>query len=262
MDNYRARFGGMRRLVSAEGLERLRKASVCVIGIGGVGSWAVEALARSGLGRLTLIDLDDVCISNVNRQLHAVEGEFGKPKVEVMANRVGAINPECYVKAVQSLLTRANASELLSESFDYVLDAIDSPSKKCLLITICKARGIPVVTTGAAAGRTDPTQVRVSDLAFTSHDRLLQEVRKKLRARDGFPRGDEPFNVPCVHSPEPPIFARKDGTVCGQAEPAMDRRIDCQTGFGTASFVTGAFGFAAAGYIVRSIAAGSDPKSL
>ena len=254
MDNYKARFGGIRRLLSGEGLERLRRAHVCVVGIGGVGSWAVEALARSGIGRLTLIDLDDVCISNVNRQLHAVEGEFGKPKVDVTARRVHAINPECQVNAVQSLLTRANASELLSPSFDYVLDAIDSPSKKCLLITIAKSRGIPVVTTGAAAGRTDPTQVRVSDLAFTSHDRLLQEVRKKLRARDGFPRGVEPFNVPCVHSPEPPVFARKDGTVCVRPEPAMDLRIDCQTGFGTASFVTGAFGFAAAGYIVRSLA--------
>jgi tRNA A37 threonylcarbamoyladenosine dehydratase len=261
MDNYKARFGGIRRLLSEEGLERLRRGSLCVVGIGGVGSWAVEALARSGIGRITLIDLDDVCISNVNRQLHAVEGEFGRPKVEVMARRVRAINPECHVNAVLSLLTRANAAELLSEPYDYVLDAIDSPSKKCLLIAICRARGIRVLTTGAAAGRTDPTQVRVTDLAFTSHDRLLQEVRKKLRARDGFPRGDEPFNVPCVYSPEPPVFARKDGTVCSNPEPAMDLRIDCQTGFGTASFVTGAFGFAAAGYIVRSLAGEIGPNS-
>src|SRR5512137_3014454 len=130
MDHYEKRFGAVARLYGTEGLERIRRAHVCVVGLGGVGSWAVEALARSGIGALTLVDLDDVCISNVNRQLHALEGELGKPKVEVMARRVRAINPDCAVHPLQAFLLKSNASEILQTRFDCVLDAIDSPARK------------------------------------------------------------------------------------------------------------------------------------
>src|SRR3974390_3047513 len=140
MTPFQRRFGGIGRLFGTSGLDRLRKAHVCVIGLGGVGSWAVEALARSGVGELTLVDLDDVCISNVNRQLHALHGELGKPKVEAMARRVQAINPDCVVHPLHSLFLRSNAEELLATRFDAIIDAIDSPSMKSLLIALSRRR--------------------------------------------------------------------------------------------------------------------------
>src|SRR5690242_1416108 len=143
MDQYRKRFSGVARLFGAEAMERLRRAHVCVIGLGGVGSWAVEALARSGIGELTLIDLDDVCISNVNRQLHALDGELGKPKVEVMARRAAAINPDCVIHPLHYFFLKSNADRILEAGFDAVLDAIDSPSLKCVLIASCRQKGTP-----------------------------------------------------------------------------------------------------------------------
>jgi tRNA A37 threonylcarbamoyladenosine dehydratase len=251
--NYEARFGGIRRLFGVSGQERLRQAHVCVVGIGGVGSWAVEALARTGVGAITLVDLDDVCISNVNRQLHAVTGEFGKPKVEVMAQRVLAINPDCQVHALHSLFTKTTADELLATRYDGLLDAIDSPSLKALLLARCRERGIPVVTTGGAGGRREPTALRADDLARTTHDALLQATRKILRAEFGFPRGEKKFGVPCVYSPEAQVFPARDGSVCDQPEPGSNLRLDCRSGYGTACFVTGAFGFAAAAEVVKCI---------
>lgn len=256
MEGYHRRFSGIRRLVSEAGAQRLQAAQVCVIGLGGVGSWAVEALARSGIGKLTLVDLDDVCISNVNRQLHALNGELGKPKVEVMARRVGLINPNCEVHALQSLFLKSNESEILGAGFDYVIDAIDSPSLKAALIAGCVSRGIPVISVGGAGGRQDPTALEVIDMAFASHDRLLAQVRRMLRRRHGFPRGDQPLGVQCVLSREPVVYAKADGTVCAARDAAPDLRLDCETGFGTASFVTGTFGFVAASRVVRDIAAG------
>ena len=254
MTQHEARFGGIVRLFGKAGAERLRQAHVCVIGLGGVGSWAVEALARSGLGQITLVDLDDVCISNVNRQLHALDGTFGQPKVEVMAQRVRAINPECKVHCRQEFFLKSNAEAILSPGFDYVLDCIDSPSKKCLLIALCRQKGTPVLATGGAAGRSDPTAIEIADFAFTSHDRLLEEVRSKLRSRHGFPRRDQPFGVECVFSRETVVYPKKDGSVCSQPDDATDLRLDCNSGLGTASFVTGTFGFVAAARIVQKIA--------
>jgi tRNA A37 threonylcarbamoyladenosine dehydratase len=250
----KARFSGIARLFGKDGAERLRKAHVCVVGIGGVGSWAVEALARSGIGQITLVDLDDVCISNTNRQIHALTGTFGKPKVEVMAERVRAINSGCQIHARQEFFLKSNAEEILASHFDYVLDAIDSVSMKCFLIARCREKNIPVITAGAAGGRCDPTAIEISDLAFCSHDRLLSQVRKLLRTRHGFPRGEQKFRVECVFSREPLLFAQKDGSVCSAQGDTTDLRIDCNTGFGTASFITGAFGFAAASRIVQNIA--------
>jgi len=244
---YLARFNGLARLYSTEGLERISRSHVCVIGLGGVGSWAVEALARSGIGELTLVDLDDVCVGNTNRQLHALDSEFGKPKVDVMARRVKSINPDCSVHPLHSFFLKSNASEILETKFNFVLDAIDSPARKCLLIAECRERGMPVITTGASAGRRDPTQIQVMDLSVSSHDRLLQEVRKKLRVRHGFPR-KELFGVECVFSKEEMVYPKCDAT------DGPDLRLDCDTGLGTACFVTGSFGLIAASRIVRQLA--------
>jgi tRNA threonylcarbamoyladenosine dehydratase len=260
MNDFEMRFGGIGRLMSPDGLQKLRRSHVCVVGIGGVGSWAVEALARSGIGELTLIDLDEVCVSNVNRQLHALDGEVGKAKVEVMANRVRAIHPESAVHPLQTFFTPSNAQEILAAKFDYVLDAIDSPARKCELIAQCRSRGIPIVTTGAAGGRRDPTAIRVVDLAFSAHDRLLQEVRKRLRQRHGFPRR-APFDVDCVYSPEPVVYPNKHGGNCARPAKSSELKLDCNSGYGTAAFVTGTFGFVAAALIVRKLTGNWQPPA-
>jgi tRNA A37 threonylcarbamoyladenosine dehydratase len=230
-----------------------------VVGVGGVGSWTVEALARSGVGRLTLVDLDEVCVSNVNRQLHALDAAIGRAKVEVMADRVRSINPECDTRPAMEFFTASNADGLLSSRYDFVVDAIDSLTNKCLLIAKCRAAGTPVLTCGGAGGRRDPTQIRVCDLAFTSHDRLLQKARVKLRKDFGFPRDEEPFGVSAVFSREAPVFPAGDGSVCAQRPANPDGeslKLNCDSGFGTATFVTGTFGFVAAAHVVQAISAG------
>lgn len=254
MTNYEARFGGIQRLYGVAGQQRLQAAHVCVVGIGGVGSWAVEALARSGVGELTLVDLDDVCISNVNRQLHAVTGEFGKPKVEVMAERVRLIQPDCKIHALQSLFTAKTSAEILATKFTGLVDAIDQTPMKALLIARCRELQIPIVTTGGAGGRRDPTALRVADLAQTTHDGLLAATRKILRDEFNFPRDPKKkFGVDCVFSPEPQVFPAGDGTVCAERPADASLRLDCRSGYGTASFVTGAFGFAAVAQMVKRI---------
>lgn len=265
MTQNEARFGGISRLFGKDGAERLRNAHVCVVGIGGVGSWSVEALARSGIGQITLVDLDDVCISNVNRQLHALTGTFGKPKVDVMAERIRLINPDCRVNARQEFFLQSNAQDILSPGFDFVLDAIDRVSLKALLLAICYNRKIPVLTTGAAGGRRDPTAIEVADLASAGNDRLLSQVRKDLRRKHNFPAAGEPFGIDCVFSREPVVYALEDGSVSCERGDSTDFRIDCNTGFGTASFVTGTFGLVAASRVVQRLAgemANTKPTSV
>lgn len=254
MDDYEQRFGGVGRLLGNDGLKRLRQAHVCVVGIGGVGSWAVEALARSGVGALTLVDLDDICVTNVNRQAHALDGEIGRAKVEAMARRVQAINPNCHIHSHHTFFNETTAAEILSTPFTYVLDAIDNPTKKCQLIASCQERRIRMMVCGGAGGRRDTTALRISDLALSTHDRLLAAVRSMLRCDFGFPRNNHPFGIDCVFSPEPVLFPQRDGSVCIRREEGSTLRLDCESGYGTACFVTGAFGFAAAGHIVQKIA--------
>ena len=265
MSDFDFRFGGIARLYGRDALARLRAAHVCVIGIGGVGSWAAEALARSGVGKLTLIDLDEVCVSNVNRQLHALNDAVGRAKVEVMAERVRGINPECDVRAAMQFFTAETAGELLATGFDYVVDAIDSMANKCLLIARCRDAGIPIIICGGAGGRRDPTQVRIADLSLTSHDRLLTKVRDTLRQDFGFPRGKKKFHVPAVYSPESPVYPARDGTVCASRESNTNGeslKLNCDSGFGTATFVTGTFGFAAAAHVVAEITAKATATPL
>jgi len=254
MNDFETRFDGIARLYGRAGLEKLQAARVCVVGIGGVGAWAAEALARSGIGALTLVDLDEVCVSNINRQLHALTETVGRAKVKVMAERIRAINPECQVIAEQQFFTPQTSGVLLAPRYDYVLDAIDSVSNKVALLSDCREKPLPVVACGGAGGRRDGTQVRTADLAHATHDRLLAEVRKKLRKELQFPADGSAMGIPCVFSTEPPVFAQPDGSVCASRTAAADgTRLNCNGGLGSATFVTGAFGFAAAGLVVRQI---------
>jgi tRNA threonylcarbamoyladenosine dehydratase len=261
--DYQERFSGIARLYGNEPAATIRGAHVCVVGVGGVGSWSVEALARTGVGALTLVDLDEVCVSNVNRQLPALTSEVGKAKVQVLKERVHGINPECRVTTIEEFFTPTNCNEILSIDFDCVLDAIDDVGNKSLLLAECVRRRLPVVTVGGAGGRREPTAIRVHDLAFASHDRLLQRVRKILRAEYNFP-GDAktPFGIPCVYSVEPPVFPQPDGTVCATRGDATELRMNCNSGYGSATFVTGAFGFAAAAEVIRVITAKTQPSLL
>lgn len=252
MSDYDFRFGGIARLFGVEALARLRAAHVCVVGVGGVGSWAVEALARSGVGRLTIVDLDEICVSNVNRQLHALDGSVGRPKVEVMAERVRGINPECELRAALEFFTDTSAASLFSTRYDFVVDAIDSITNKCRLVALCRDQQVPIVICGAAGGRRDPTQVRVADLSLTTHDRLLTKTRDVLRKEHGFPAPGRLFGVQAVYSPEPPVYPASDGGVCAKRESGA-MKLNCDSGFGTATFVTGAFGFAAAAHVVQHL---------
>ena len=245
------RFAGVERLFGQGSVGTLAQKHVCVIGVGGVGSWAVEALARSGVGRLTLIDADEVCVSNTNRQLHALDGEYGKSKVGVMAARARAINPAIRLEAIERFLTPATLDELLDRGYDVVLDACDAFRVKLELVAASRRAKQPLIVVGSAGGRTDATRVRVRDLAHTEHDKLLSMVRKKLRQDHGFPRNVErSFAVPAVYSLENVRYPQSDGSVCGVRPPTDAEagfRLDCGAGLGAAMHVTAAFACAAAG---------------
>jgi len=245
------RFSGIDRLYGQGAVQRFSHCHVAIIGLGGVGSWLVEALARSGVGALALIDADDVCISNTNRQLPALQGHYGRNKAELMAERCRAINPHIKVNALPVFLTAANLADLLDAGFDLVIDACDSFRSKVELIAWCRRRKQPVLTVGSAGGRIDPTLVRVRDLSRTEHDAMLALVRKKLRAEFNFPKNRQRyFGVPAIYSLENVRYPQPDGSVCG-LRPALGTdaglKLDCGGGLGAATHITGAFAFAAAG---------------
>jgi len=258
-ESHLQRFGGIGRLYGAAALGRLHAARVAVIGVGGVGSWVVEALARSGLGALTLIDMDDVCITNTNRQLPALAQTVGVPKVTVLARRVAEINPECRVTPVVEFFLESSADRLLVPGYDCIVDAVDSTNIKALIIARARALGVPVVVSGSAGGRRDPTQIKTADLGQAGADPLLQQVRRRLREAHGFPKSPEGramhWDVPCVYSTEKAVYPQADGTCSPQREQGTEAglRLDCAAGFGAATFVTGAFGFALAAEVVRCL---------
>lgn len=243
------RFGGIARLYGLEAAERFSRARVAVVGIGGVGSWAAEALARTGVGSLALMDLDDICITNTNRQIHAVDGSYGKLKVEAMAERARSINPAIETLPLATFYSTSHPEKLFDCQPDVVVDAIDSMRPKAHLIAECYKRGIPVVTCGGAGGRSRAEYVRMADLARTTNDNLLVRLRKLLRQEYGLPLYDKcpEIGIPCVYSTEPPVFPHCDGSVSPEREEGQRGGIGCASGFGSAVHITGAFGFMAAG---------------
>lgn len=256
MSTAAERFGGIDRLYGHGTLAVLARAHVCVIGIGGVGSWAAEALVRSGVGRLTLIDADDICVSNSNRQVMALEGNFGQNKVDVMAQRLRAINPSLQVDAVARYVTPATVGDLLPPGFDYVLDACDAFTVKVETIYWCRRNKIPIVTVGAAGGRTDPKQIVVRDLAKTQTDYFLAMIRRKLRDDFGWTRNPKRyFGVPAVFSTEQPRYLRDDGTTSCAKPETMEAgaRLDCAGGLGAAMHVTASFAMVAVATLLERL---------
>lgn len=254
------RFSGVRRLYGEDGLARLQAAHVYVIGLGGVGSWAAEALARNAVGNLTLVDLDNIAESNVNRQLHALGDAFGQAKVAAMAERIRLINPYCRVRAIEDFVTPDNVGQMLEDGSDAVLDAIDDARAKIALAVHCRERKMPLVMAGGAGGRLDPTRLHRGDLAHAAGDRLLAKVRNALRRDHGFPRcsvhaAKKPprLGITCVYSDEP---VRKPAQAGCEFEPSALSGLHC-AGYGSSVCVTAAFGMAAAASILDLLTAAS-----
>jgi len=251
-----SRFAGIERLYGVGSVARLARARVAVVGLGGVGSWAAEALARSGVGELTLIDADEVCVSNINRQSHALEGEFGRAKVDVVAARLRAINPHLRVNPLAQFVTVANHGELFGAGFDAVVDACDALRVKVEMIVFCRRRKIPIVVSGSAGGRRDPTLIASRDLSKTEHDAMLALVRKKLRDDFGWSRNPKRyFGVQAVFSRENVNYPQPDGTVCKTRPDAGEGalKLDCAGGLGAAMQVTATFGMVAAARVVERL---------
>ena len=254
--DYDLRFGAIQRLYGDRAYALLPQLHMCVVGIGGVGSWAAEALARSGIGRITLIDFDVVALSNINRQLPATTGTVGDKKIAVMAERIAQINPHCDVRPIDDFITTENLAEYLNAAhgYDYVIDAIDSIKFKAAMIHHCKRNKIPIITTGGAGGLTDPTQIHIKDLSRTYNDALAAKVRSALRDRHNFLRNtDRYFGVECVFSTQQPVYPKADGTVSHEKPGVHGVHLDCRFGYGSISFVTAAFGFTAAGRAINKV---------
>lgn len=239
------RFSRTELLIGTEGVAALQQASVAIFGLGGVGSYAAEALCRAGIGSLTLVDFDSVCVSNINRQLHALEGTVGQGKAELMADRLRQINPAATIMPLAEFYSAETSDRLLAGGFDYVLDAIDHFTSKVHLLQRCRQRGIPVISSMGAAMKLDPSLIRVADIAATSRCRMARSVRKLLR-REGIDAGItvvysvEPFRA--VRDAAPTALELPDG---GQ----WQRRVT----LGSISYIPAIFGMTMAGVVVNDL---------
>lgn len=257
------RFDRTARLVGDEAMARLLKAHVVVFGVGGVGSFCIEALVRSGVGRLTIVDFDDVCVTNTNRQLHALKGNVGRTKVDVMAERARLINPRVQVEPREAFYSADSADELLPDDLtpDFVVDAIDNITAKVHLLDRCRQRGIPCVSSMGAAAKTDPTKIRVSDLKDSYNDPFARDIRSILRKKYGWDMSDG-TGLPVVFSMERPVkptalyYDQATGGFQCVCPPKEDRGHSCDDRLqieGTLGFVTGAFGLACASVVVNTL---------
>ncbi len=255
-DDYGFRFGGIERLYGRKALAAFRDAHIVVAGLGGVGSWAAEAVARTGIGTITLMDMDDICVSNTNRQSHALQGQYGRTKTDVLAERLRAINPQADIRIHFGFVNPKNVADLITTDHTGVIDTIDSVKSKVALIAHCKRQKIPLICSGGAGGQMDPTQIQVADLSRTTQDPLLAKVRNLLRREHNFSRNPKRrFGIEAVYSLEQLTYPAADGEVCLQ-KPVTDgpMRLDCATGFGAACPVTASFGFFAASRLINRIA--------
>lgn len=259
------RFGGVRRLYGDAGLAKLQAAHMVVVGIGGVGSWVAEALVRNAVGNITLIDLDNIAESNVNRQIHALDGNFGKAKVTAMRERIQQINPNCIVREIEDFVTIENASKILNFHFDCLLDCIDDASAKATLAALCKAAQSPLIMSGGAGGRLDPTRIKTVDLSAVTGDKLLAKVRNLLRRDYGFPKAQTlnskhtkksaKFGITCIYSDEPVIRPEVSApdAAC-EIDSTSITGLNC-AGYGSSVCVTAPMGFAAAQLAINLIIA-------
>lgn len=246
------RFSGIQRLYGTDGFSQLQDSHVLVVGLGGVGSWVVEALGRSGVGTITLVDYDEICISNTNRQLHTTTQTVGRLKADVLKERLLSINPELKVNVIALPFEEKTEQEIFNNSYDCVVDAIDRLSHKIALIVACKKRQIPLLVMGGAGGKIDPTAIQIADLADSYQDKLLALVRKELRNKGHYPR-QKKMKLTCVFSPEKPRYHLGSSDFSLVKPQSFQNPLDCNTGFGTATHLTGTFGFFAAHWVLQTL---------
>lgn len=251
------RFQGLERVYGKLAKEKFSNAHICVIGLGGVGSWAVEALARSAIGRLTLIDLDNVALSNINRQIHALDETIGIPKVQVMQQRIHLINPDCDVTVIEDFISIENIENLLKTKFDFVIDCIDDFRVKAALTAHCKRYKIKLILTGGAGGQTNPKHIKIADLSRSENDPLLAKVRRLLRQDYRFPKNlKRRFDIPCIYSDEQLRYPTPDGETTFEKNLSDSTTgLNCSQGFGSAIAVTASFGLYAASHVLNKVAA-------
>jgi tRNA threonylcarbamoyladenosine dehydratase len=251
--DYQQRFAATERLYGQQLIEVFQQLHVVVIGVGGVGSWAAEALARNGIGFISLIDHDNISESNINRQIHSLDNSIDRPKVEVMKERIHLINSFCQVTSIKEMLTEDNCQSLL-QHVDYVIDAIDSVKQKAALLNYCKRSKISVITTGGAGGLSDPTQITIADLSKTYNDPLAAKIRYLLRSKYQFSRNPKSkFAIDCVFSTEQAVYPQSDGSVSYTKPTVKGLRLDCNYGYGSSVCVTSSFGMIAVARILEKI---------
>lgn len=259
------RFGGINRLYGPSATQTFAHAHVVVVGVGGVGSWVVEALARSGVGTLTLIDLDHIAESNINRQIHALDGTLGQSKITAMAARIHQINPRCQTVCHDTFLDADNVQMLLDPSLDIVIDCTDHVNAKIAMILTCRARALPLIVCGAAGGKTDPLSLRQGDLRDATHDALLARIRNRLRKEQGYPRTHAKrtpkmgvqvlwFEQPTVM---PAAWSEPTPHPTDQPDPSPGSPLAC-AGYGSGVTLTATLGFAAANMAINQLLAGKQ----
>jgi tRNA A37 threonylcarbamoyladenosine dehydratase len=251
------RFSGVTRIYGQVAYQGFQASHICVIGLGGVGSWVVEALARSAIGEFSLIDLDHVAESNINRQLQATESNLGKAKTRALAERVLDINPNCRVHCIETFISNENQAEILNQNYDWVIDCIDNFRTKAALIAYCRRNKIKLLTIGGAGGMVDPAKIKQVDLSRSRQDPLFSKVRKQLRQEYAFPTNlSRRFNIPCIYSEEQLLYPDDQGNVSHQkpSQANATSGLNCANGFGSSVCVTASFGFYAASYILNKLA--------
>lgn len=260
-EEYLFRFGGIARMYGMQGLRKIAQSRVLVIGLGGVGSWVVEAIARTGFQKITLVDLDDVCASNTNRQIQATISNVGKSKAISLKERILEINPASQVETIIEFYNSETADIILNGQIDFVFDCIDSIDKKAHLIHQCYLRKIPFITCGGVGGKKDPTKIRIGDLSCSENDPLLKNLKKNLRKVYSFPSADKKMRVNCVYSVESAVFPSPDGELCLTKsdhqkmgmQNSQSMKLDCRSGFGAVSFLSGSVGFAMVSFAVDQL---------
>ena len=240
-------FTGIINLYGEKGLEKLQESHVMIIGIGGVGSWAAESLARSGVGKISIVDMDDICSSNINRQVHSLSSTIGQEKVNIMEKRLLDINPKLKVNSLFDFFTPKTMEDIFALKPDYIIDAMDSIDNKCLLVAEAKKRELPIITTGGAGGRVDPTLIQICDLNRTINDKLCKRMKRILKREYGYARLHRShYKIPCVSSKE--LVEIEETTISSHTQIQ-----NCQTTMGSASFVTASMGMAATSFVIKEL---------
>lgn len=249
-ESFKQKFESVLRVYGSDAYDKLINKKISVIGLGGVGSWAFESLVRTGFHNIQLIDLDDICVSNTNRQIHTHKESYGKFKIDQLKKRALLINDQAIIETYPNFYTEKTSQDILNYRPDFIIDCIDSVKSKCHLISQAKEKNIPIIVTGGAGGKMNPHHIQQDDLNRSFNDDLLMQVRKKLKKEYGFPRFDKrKFHIPCLFSPEqkiePDNLSNKKG-------------LNCQNGIGSLLHVTGVMGFMAAGYCSNHILSSNE----